>query len=224
MQSEHIFRFLEALRVNNSIEWMHENKAFYTQARQEFLECVQALIDAICAFDASVAPLRPQDLTFKLNRDTRFSHDKSPYNPAFRAHICSAGRVPIPAGYFIAIKPEGSFLGGGIFATQFPQAISMVRDALAAQPEAFSQVQGQISRAGLSIGGEALKNVPAGYDKAHPLASYIKQKSWFIEYPLTDAQVRASSAEDIAAIFCAMKPLNDFLNAATAGFEMPRRK
>lgn len=53
------------------------------------------------------------DLTFKLVRDTRFSRDKSPYNPAFRAHISSMGKLPIPVGYFIMIKPGNqSFLGG----------------------------------------------------------------------------------------------------------------
>lgn len=59
----------------------------------------------------------PHELTFKLVRDTSFSYDKSPYNPAFRAHNSSAGKLPVPVGYYIKIQlGNRSFLGGGLYA------------------------------------------------------------------------------------------------------------
>ena len=65
-------------------------------------------------------------------RDTRFSHDKSPYNPAFRAHIAPMGKLPVPVGYYLMLKPGGqSFLGGGLFADMFKDATRMVRDYIA---------------------------------------------------------------------------------------------
>ena len=65
-------------------------------ATQEFEDLIGNLICGIGEFDPSVAHNVPKDLTFKLVRDTRFSHDKSPYNPAFRAHISSMGKLPVP--------------------------------------------------------------------------------------------------------------------------------
>lgn len=70
-------------------------------------QTTQQLIYGIGEFDNSVLHNIPKELTFKLVRDTRFSHDKSPYNPSFRAHISSMGKLPIPVGYYIMIKPNG---------------------------------------------------------------------------------------------------------------------
>lgn len=70
-------------------------------------QTTQQLIYGIGEFDNSVLHNIPKELTFKLVRDTRFSHDKSHYNPSFRAHISSMGKLPIPGGYYIMIKPNG---------------------------------------------------------------------------------------------------------------------
>ncbi len=75
-----------------------------------------------------------------MNRDTRFSKNLPPYKTAFSAHISSAGRFPIPAGYFICIQPEKSFIGGGLFATKFPTATTLVRDYLVLHSKEFFEV------------------------------------------------------------------------------------
>ena len=117
MDTSYILDYLSALSANNNREWYHAHKAEYKAANAEFEALIQALIFSIGEFDPSVLHNAPQTLTFKLNRDTRFSHDKSPYNPAFRAHISSMGKLPVPVGYYLMIKPgEQSFLGGGLFA------------------------------------------------------------------------------------------------------------
>ena len=113
MNNKVILEFLTRLQEHNSLEWMQDNKKFYQEAKGEFESLIGEMILRISAFDDSVAWLSPKDLVFRLNRDTRFSKDKSPYNPSFRAHISAAGRLPIPAGYFICIKPGASILGGG---------------------------------------------------------------------------------------------------------------
>ena len=40
-----------------------------------------------------------------------------------------------------------------------------------------------------TVQGTTLKNVPAGYEKEHPQADYLKFKSWYLEYPLKDEEV-----------------------------------
>ncbi len=131
-----ILQYLTQLYENNNREWYHANKAEYKKANAEFEALIQALILRIGEFDPSVLHNVPQTLTFKLNRDTRFSHDKSPYNPAFRAHISSMGKLPIPVGYYLMIKPKDqSFLGGGLFADMFKDATTMVRDYIVQRTE-----------------------------------------------------------------------------------------
>ena len=94
-----ILKYLTDLRENNNREWYHAHKAEYKAANMEFETLIQELIFRIGEFDSSVLHNDPRSLTFKLNRDTRFSHDKSPYNPTFRAHISSMGKLPVPVGY-----------------------------------------------------------------------------------------------------------------------------
>lgn len=222
-----ILDYLTGLAGNNSREWYHSHKKEYQEANEEFIALVQELIWRIGEKDSSILHNDPRDLTFKLNRDTRFSHDKSPYNPAFRAHISSGGKLPVPVGYYLMIKPDGhSFLGGGLFADMFKNATDMVRNYIVQHPGEWEQVlQTPDFRNTFEVRGTALKNVPAGYDREHPQAEYLKFKSWYLEYPVSDAVVRnTEDFLDLAVrIFLKMRPFNDFLNRALDGFKMPER-
>lgn len=105
MNTQRIIDYLWELSRNNNREWYHANKATYKEANAEFEDLLQTLILEIGKFDSSILHNQPRELTFKMVRDTRFSHDKSPYNPAFRAHISSKGKLPIPVGYYLMLKP-----------------------------------------------------------------------------------------------------------------------
>lgn len=224
---ETILNYLSGLKENNNREWYHQHKGEHKDANADFEAFLQDLIMGIGEFDDSILHNVPKELTFKLVRDTRFSHDKSPYNPAFRAHIASKGKLPIPVGYYIMIKPGGeSFLGGGLFADMFKEATTMVRDYITANPEEWEKViNDKTFKQYFTVKGNALKNVPRGYDKEHPQAEYLKNKSWYVEYFVEDEQLRDTKAFlDLAVtIFKAMKPFNDYLNKALEGFTMPER-
>ena len=99
MNTQMILNYLTQLNANNDREWYHAHKAEYQAANAQFEELIQALMLRIGEFDSSILGHTPKELTFKLVRDTRFSHDKSPYNPAFWEHISSMGKLPIPVGY-----------------------------------------------------------------------------------------------------------------------------
>ena len=136
MNNKIMLDYLSALAENNNREWYHAHKNENKEATLQFERLIQELICGVGAFDESVLHNVPKELTFKLVRDTRFSHDKSPYNPSFRAHISSRGKLPIPVGYYVMIKPNGgTFLGGGLFADMFSNATAMVRDHIVAHAD-----------------------------------------------------------------------------------------
>ena len=68
-----------------------------------------------------------------------------------------------------------------------------------------------------------MKNVPKGYDPAHPQADYLRNKSWYLEYPVSDEEVTDENrfVKQTALLFRYMKPFNDYLNTALKGFAMP---
>ncbi len=227
MNTKFMMDYLSALSMNNNREWYHANKDDYKIANAEFEKLLEELILEIGKFDNSILQNNPKDLTFKLVRDTRFSHDKSPYNPAFRAHISSKGKLPIPVGYYLMIKPgDQSFLGGGLFADMFKDATTMIRDYIVKNGEEWERIlHKQEFEKHFMVQGTALKNVPKGYEKEHPQAEYLKFKSWYVEYPLKDEVWDHEDAflAKAAEIFRIMKPFNDFLNRALVGFQMPTR-
>lgn len=227
MNTQLILKYLTDLSENNNREWHHAHKTENKAANAAFESLVQELIFRIGEFDNSVIHNEPKSLTFKLVRDTRFSHDKSPYNPAFRAHISSMGKLPVPVGYYLMLQPGGrSFLGGGLFADMFKDATKMVRDYITEHGSQWEAIITAPSfREHFTVGGTALKKVPAGYDKEHPQAEYLKNKSWYLEYPLPDevAADRERFLSEAVEIFRLMKPFNDYLNQALAGFKMPER-
>ncbi|BCN28935.1 DUF2461 domain-containing protein [Anaeromicropila herbilytica] len=226
VDTKRILDYLTDLEAHNEREWYHANKEEHKRANQEFEDLIQSLIFRIGKTDSSILHNVPKELTFKLVRDTRYSNDKSPYNPSFRAHISSKGKQPIPVGYFIVIKPNGrSFLGGGLFADMFKEATTMVRDYIVQHGEEWERIIGDPSFLKyFTVKGEVLKNVPRGYDKEHPEAEYLKYKSWYLEYPITDKQITDENFVTFATqIYEAMQPFHAFLNKALEKFEMPMR-
>ena len=227
MNTQLIIDYLSALNLNNDREWYHANKDSYKTANAEFENFLRTLMLEIGKFDGSILHNDPKDLTFKIVRDTRFSHDKSPYNPAFRAHISSKGKLPVPVGYYLMIKPgDQSFLGGGLFADMFKDATTMIRDYIARNGEEWEKIihEPEFEKY-FVVKGTALKNVPAGYEKEHPQAEYLKFKSWYLEYPITDEELCDGDAfvAKAAELFQVMKPFNDYLNRGLSGFQMPTR-
>lgn len=227
MNIQLIIDYLSALRANNNREWYHANKEDYKKANAEFERLLQALLLEIGKFDNSVIHNSPKDLTFKIVRDTRFSNDKSPYNPSFRAHISSKGKLPVPVGYYLMIKPGNkSFLGGGLFADMFKDATTMIRDYIVYNGEEWERIihEPEFEKY-FTVQGTALKNVPAGYEREHAQAEYLKFKSWYLEYPIKDEELVNTETFLVKAaeLFRIMKPFNDYLNKALAGFKMPAR-
>ena len=112
------------------------------------------------------------------------------------------------------------------FADMFKDATSMIRDRIAVAPEEFAAViNAPEFHSRFTVCGSTLKNVPRGYDSGHQMAEYLKMKSWYVEYPVSDESLldAESFVTESARTFRAMKPFNDFLNSALEEFKMPER-
>lgn len=227
INNQMIYNYLIELENNNNREWFNKNKQVRDEANYEFEKLVKELIFKISEFDNQVLDLDPHNLTFKQVRDTRFSHDKSPYNPVFRAHIGPAGKLPIPVGYYLFIGTNNrTFLGGGLFASIFKDATEMIRDYILDHGEELEQILNEPEfKANFTMNGEKLKNVPRGYDKEHRYAEFLKYKSWYLEAFIDDETLLNSNKFIDLAVkqFKLMKPFNDYLNRALVNFKMPER-
>lgn len=210
------FQFLSALAQNNNREWFQENKYFYTEAQQDTVAFIEKLMAEISKFDEKVSRLEAKKTLFRIYRDTRFSKDKTPYKKNFSANL-GMGKGSVMAGYYLHVEPGNSFVAGGIY-QPVSAALKEIRKEISAFSKEFLEVVenkdfkkyfGQLSQE------DHLQRVPVGFDKDHPMAEFLKLKSFIVLYPLKDEELLSAEApQKIAKLYSAMKPLNDFLNTA----------
>src|ERR1035437_9644759 len=115
METKEILRFLEDLNANNNREWFAETKKTYEQANKMLLSLVEEAITMVRVIDPTVGELAPKDCVFRIYKDIRFSHDKTPYKTNMGAYIARGGRKSIYGGYYLHFEPGASIIAGGIY-------------------------------------------------------------------------------------------------------------
>ena len=141
MHLRDLTRYLAELSDNNNRPWFVMNKPRYDILREEFLELVTQVIAELGKFDAQVKFCNPKKAMFRINRDVRFAHDKSPYKTHFSAAIAPNDmRRPSMAGgptWYFQISPDGVLgIGAGSLAPGAPANLVVVDDHQPFRPEA----------------------------------------------------------------------------------------
>ena len=113
--------FLKALKKNNNKIWFDQNREKYNTTKNNFDEFVALLLEQMILFDEDLKELSSKNCTFRINRDIRFSKDKTPYKINLSASFNKGGKKSINAGYYFHLQPRGnSFVGGGLWMPQIP--------------------------------------------------------------------------------------------------------
>ena len=107
-----VIDFFRRLHDDNTREWFDAHRAEWTRVKGRFADFTGQLIEGISSFDPTVRGLRPQDCTYRIARDTRFSNDKSPYKTHIGAYIAPKGKKSGFAGYYFHIEPCADSLVG----------------------------------------------------------------------------------------------------------------
>lgn len=215
-------QFLKKLAKNNNKPWFDLHRQEYDTARKDFANFIQQVIDGMGKTDPSVAGLIAGQCLFRINRDIRFSKNKTPYKQNFAASINQGGRKSIFAGYYFHLEPGNSFVGGGIWMPG-PEETQKIRQEIDyCWPEFKSLVTARTFKShygDLSAEPEiTLVNIPRGYTKDNPAAQYIKLKSWIAIRDIDESLLySASLVNQTITTLKALQPLIGFLNRAIAG-------
>jgi len=208
--------FLKLLKKNNNREWILANRPVYLAAKENFESFIQEIIDKVIDFDPIMKGLEAKSCIFRINRDIRFSNDKSPYKTNFGAFIVKGGKKNGDkfSGYYLHIEPEKSFIAGGAYMPPAPW-LSAIREKIDDEPERFLKIinDKEFIKYFGAITGESLKKAPKGYPSDHPHIELLKYKSYLAMSELKDNQVLDEHYFDnVIKTMKAMKPFNDFLN------------
>jgi uncharacterized protein (TIGR02453 family) len=208
--------FLNGLKFNNNREWFQGNQAAYKEAKGNVESFVQELINEIVVFDPVLKGLEVKNCLFRINRDIRFSNDKSPYKTNFGAFIVRGGKKNGDkyAGYYFHIEPGGSMIAGGAYVPPSPW-LNAIREKISEEPDEFQKIINgrEFKKYFGAIEGEKLKTAPKGYPSDHPQIELLKLKSFLALAEIPDEKVLSPDYfEYVVRGFMAMKPLNDFLS------------
>jgi uncharacterized protein (TIGR02453 family) len=213
-------RFLKGLKKNNNKPWFDLHRHEYEAARADFSNFIQAVIDKHGKNDPSIKNLSSKDCMFRINRDIRFSKDKSPYKTNFGAGINKSGKNAFStAGYYFHLEPGEGFSGGGLY-HPMPDILKKVRQEIdynyadfkkIISARNFKSTFGDLDRSDEFL----LSRVPKGYDSDNPAAEYLKLKSFIAMRSLSDTELTSKDlVKKTVSTFQALKPLLEFINSA----------
>ncbi|MES1224440.1 MAG: DUF2461 family protein, partial [Bacteroidota bacterium] len=66
-------RFLKELKKNNNKAWFDANRKKYEEAKKDFEQFIQSVIDKHSKKDATLKDIKAKNCMFRINRDIRFS-------------------------------------------------------------------------------------------------------------------------------------------------------
>jgi uncharacterized protein (TIGR02453 family) len=222
MHIRDLTQFLAELSENNNRAWFVMNKPRYDILRAEFLELVTGLIADIAKFDPAVAGCNPKKALFRINRDMRFSHDKSPYKTTFSAAITASGlKKPSQGGgpaYYFHIDAGGTLLLAGGEYMPPPDRLRTIRQHVIGDVTGFGKLL-KNRRLNDTFGGlqqeGKLTRPPKGFDADVPHIESIKLKS-FIAWKESSLKkkIPADLKKELAAGFKDAYPLVTWLRQA----------
>jgi uncharacterized protein (TIGR02453 family) len=212
-------KFLKDLKKNNNKPWFEAHRKQFEDAKIDFASFIQTVIEKHGKKDESIAHLKAKDCTFRINRDVRFSKDKSPYKDNMGGYMSRGGKKSPFAGYYFHCQPGRCFAGGGLW-MPMPPDLNKVRQEIDYNFAEFKKIIG--SKKFKSVYGDlskeseyVLTRVPKGYEADNPAAEYLKMKSFVALAPFKETDLTSKDLlKKVLAAFDALQPLVEFLNEA----------
>ena len=126
--------------------------------------------------------------------------------------LLGRGSGVMKSGYYFHLKPEGSFLAGGLHMPD-PASLNKARTSISENSIAFKKlIDNKVFKELFSIEGDQLVNVPRGFSKDDPMAAYLKHKDLLIIHALDVKTILSADFLSHCLKVCkAMQPFNDFV-------------
>jgi uncharacterized protein (TIGR02453 family) len=216
MQIKDILEFLNELKSNNNREWFAENKDWYDHVKSYFEQICGNLIAEISKFDEDIKHVEVKDCIFRIYRDIRFSHDKTPYKTHFGVYIASdGGRKSKRAGYYLHLDPTGCFVGIGVWCPG-PELLKALRQSVYDNIDELNEIRSNPDFEryfSTFFVGDKLKTVPRGFPKDFPDAELLKLKNYLVDYNMDESLLSSDDfVQRVAEILKQAYPFNQFLN------------
>lgn len=219
MLTKESLQFLDDLKKNNNRDWFQDNKKRYEIFKKDYHQLVSDFLDVMKPLDPSLELLEVKNCTFRINRDIRFSKDKSPYKAHLGIWLSSGAKGLNRSGYYVHIEKGASFIAGGFYSPE-AEDLKKVRKEIAFFHEDLEAIVADKNFkkefGSLDVDeNNSLKNPPRGYEKDHPAIEFLKLKSFTASQKYDISEVTQKDfVSKMSKKLIALKPLNEFINRA----------
>lgn len=234
---QHVIDFLQRLKAHNDRAWFGDHKAEFLEVQARWHDFCGQLLTALSPTDPWVTSLSVSDCTYRIYRDTRFSHDKSPYKTHFGVFIAPGGKKAGHAGYYFHVGtgggtgyPDAHMLAAGHYCYD-RRVVQIVREDIVDGDGDFDRIVSAARREGFDFDpSDRLSRLPQPYaaiasgrqsaDEATQRAvmrwqEYLRLKVYCLSRPIDTATLLAPDLPQRVAAACAVtRPLLNYLNRA----------
>lgn len=215
--TEDFLKFFQGLAKNNEREWFHANKKDYeTHVKNPFKDFVQLIIDKMQEVDPTVVIL-PKDAIFRINRDIRFSKDKTPYKTNVSAAISAGGRKDhSKPGIYFEMGAEKFGIYSGVYMPDKNQ-LQSIREGIASQPKEFGKIlkDRKFKKFWGEIHGEKNKRIPKEFKEDVETQPLIANKQFYVMTQFDADKILDPKLDKIIMDhYLAAKPMGDFFYEA----------
>ncbi len=217
MIDKNYISFFEGLEENNHKEWFDEHRKDYeNHVRKPFIKLIVALIPALLEIEHGLHTDAKKTL-FRINRDIRFSKDKTPYNTLMKASLSSEGKKSEVPGFYVGIGAENVHVGGGLYQLS-KDRLSHVRDLIASNNKEFNSIinDSEFRNCFGEIQGERNKRLDKKYSDLEDELPHIANKQFYAmaKFKTSTFVKDNNQVEALMKYFRAIQPLHAFLNRA----------
>lgn len=212
--SQEYFDFFNELEHNNHKEWFDINRDRYENfVKKPFEKFVAQLALELAEMDDHPIVQNPSQCIFRINRDIRFSKNRTPYKLHRAAVFGVQGKKTEEPCYYIAVSPKGVEVGGGMYDVS-KENLHKIRQEILFNTEGFQQIlqSKDFQKHFKEIGGDRNKVLPKEYKEIAEIVPEIYQKQYYIfdEMDWKEA-LSPDFVQKVMKIFQKVKPFNDYL-------------
>jgi uncharacterized protein (TIGR02453 family) len=212
--NQNFVKFFKDLSKNNSTQWFNDNRKTYeAEVKKPFAQLVEEIIQRVQKLDPEVK-IKASDAIMRINKDIRFSKDKTPYNTYVGAIVSPYGRKSKEfPGIYLQISADKVLVYGGAYMLE-KDNLQKVRSYIAANLREFQKLVNDSAFKGHfgQILGDKNKVLPPEFKALVEKEPLIANKGFYFMAELGSKEVLSPKLCDtIMDYYKAGRPLNRFL-------------
>lgn len=214
--TEDFLHFFIELAPNNNKDWFDLNRKRYESGvKKPFADFVGHMLQKLSVHNKSFKDLSPADCIFRINRDIRFSKDKTPYKMTTSAVLAPNGKKSLAVnGIYFELGPESVNVYAGVYEADKDQVLD-IREGIAANQKEFKKLitDPKFTELFGEVLGEKNKIIPSDLKAAAAQQPLIFNKQWYFKATFEPGIVLDDNLDGILEnCFLVAKPLEQFFN------------